>query len=59
MLHVSSAYANANRSSAEEVLYPAPYDADKVIDLVSSLNDSALEEITPTYVILVFVYTVL
>lgn len=48
LLHVSSAYANANRNFAEEVLYPAPYDTDKIIDLVSSLNDSALEEITPT-----------
>lgn len=48
LLHVSSAYANSNRNTAEEVLYPAPYDADKAIDLASSLNDSALEEITPT-----------
>ena len=49
-MHVSSAYANADRAYAEEVLYPAPCDADMVIKLVSSLNDSKLEGVRTTYV---------
>lgn len=48
LLHVSSAYANSNRNQAEEVLYEVPGDVEKVGGLVSSLNDAALEEVTPT-----------
>lgn len=48
LLHVSSAYTNANRKSAEEVLYPAPEDVDKVVNLVQTLPDSKIDEATPS-----------
>lgn len=48
LVHVSSAYVNSNRKGgAEEVLYPAPEDAGKVIDLTASLSDEALDDLTP------------
>lgn len=48
LVHVSSAYVNSNRKGeAEEVVYPAPEDAEKVIGLATSLSDEALEDLTP------------
>jgi hypothetical protein len=48
---VSSAYVNSNRKGgAEEIIYPAPEDARKVIDLTASLSDEALNDLTPKYV---------
>lgn len=48
LVHVSSAYVNSNLSvQVDEVLYPVPDDAEKIIGLVASLNDAALEELTP------------
>lgn len=47
-MHVSSAYTNANRKSAEEILYPAPEDVDKVVNLVQTLPDSKIDEATPS-----------
>jgi hypothetical protein len=51
LVHVSSAYVNSNRKGGiEEIVYPAPEDAEKVIDLTTSLSDEALEDVTPKYV---------
>jgi hypothetical protein len=51
LVHVSSAYVNSNRKGgADEIVYPAPEDAEKVISLVESLSDEALNELTPEYV---------
>jgi hypothetical protein len=48
LVHVSSAYVNSNRKGEiEEILYPAPEDAEKVIDLTASLTDEALSYMTP------------
>ena len=48
---MSSAYVNSNRKGeVEEVIYPAPEDAEKVIDLTASLSDEALKDLTPKYV---------
>lgn len=47
MVHVSSAYVSSFDLEAHEQLYPAPENAEKVIDLVETLNDAALEELTP------------
>ncbi|XP_058455928.1 putative fatty acyl-CoA reductase CG8306 [Malaya genurostris] len=46
MVHVSSAYVNAFLKEAEEKLYPSHENADKVIDLVNSLNDGTLDQLT-------------
>jgi len=47
LVHVSSAYANANRKAADEVLYPPPEDVTKVVELVQTLSPPHLDEITP------------
>ncbi|PNF17414.1 putative fatty acyl-CoA reductase CG8306, partial [Cryptotermes secundus] len=48
LVHVSSAYVNSNRKGEiEEILYPVPEDASKVIDLTASLSDEALNDLTP------------
>uniref|UniRef100_A0A1B6GGU4 Fatty acyl-CoA reductase n=1 Tax=Cuerna arida TaxID=1464854 RepID=A0A1B6GGU4_9HEMI len=48
LVHVSSAYTNANRQSAEEILYPPPEDVNKVVELVRTLSSTHLEEVTPS-----------
>lgn len=47
LVHVSSAYVNSYLKEVHERVYEAPEDADKVIALVGTLNDSALDEIEP------------
>lgn len=47
VVHVSSAYVNSFLLETEEILYPAPDDAEKVIDLAKSLTEEALNEMTP------------
>jgi hypothetical protein len=48
---VSSAYVNSNqKGGAEEIVYPAPEDAGRVIDLTAGLSDDALNDLTPKYV---------
>jgi fatty acyl-CoA reductase len=47
MVHVSSAYVNSYLLKTEEILYPAPEDAEKIINLAQTLNDEALNELTP------------
>lgn len=48
MVHVSSAYVNSFLLETDEILYPAPDDADKVIDLATSLSEDALLELQPS-----------
>ncbi|XP_052869056.1 putative fatty acyl-CoA reductase CG8306 [Anopheles cruzii] len=47
VVHVSSAYVNSYLSEAEEKLYPCTETSQKVIDLVDSLSDSALDDLLP------------
>ena len=48
LVHVSSAYVNSNRKGeVEEVIYPPPEDAEKVISLTMALSDAAVDELTP------------
>lgn len=49
VVHVSSAYVNSYLLETEEILYPAPTDADKLIDLVNKSTDEELEKLTPRY----------
>ncbi|XP_053695722.1 putative fatty acyl-CoA reductase CG8306 [Sabethes cyaneus] len=46
MVHVSSAYVNSYLKETDEKLYPAPENAEKIIDLVNTLSDEALDELT-------------
>lgn len=50
LLHVSSAYANSDKVKVDEIIYPLQEDPDKVINLVSTLKDEDLDEITPKWV---------
>jgi alcohol-forming fatty acyl-CoA reductase len=47
VVHISSAYVNAFLLETEEKLYPAPDDAEKVIELAKSKDESELEALTP------------
>lgn len=47
VVHVSSAYVNSFLLNCEEILYPPPEDAEKVIDLATSLSEDALLELQP------------
>uniref|UniRef100_A0A336LP59 Fatty acyl-CoA reductase n=1 Tax=Culicoides sonorensis TaxID=179676 RepID=A0A336LP59_CULSO len=48
LVHVSSAYVNSYLLETEEVLYPPPTDAEKLIDLVNKSTDEELEKLTPS-----------
>lgn len=43
MVHISSAYVNAYLLETEEILYPPPMDAEKLIDLVENSTDEDLD----------------
>lgn len=47
MVHISSAYVNSFLLETEEKLYPAPDDAEKVIQLATSKSEEALVAETP------------
>ncbi|XP_072948491.1 putative fatty acyl-CoA reductase CG8306 [Epargyreus clarus] len=47
MIHVSSAYVNSYLTEAVEKVYDAPEDAEKVINLVNTLTNEALDELEP------------
>ena len=49
MVHVSSAYVNSYLLETEEILYDAPDNPEKIIDLCNTLNDYALKEMEPRY----------
>ncbi|KAF7379276.1 hypothetical protein HZH68_017121 [Vespula germanica] len=46
-VHVSTVYANCLYNPIEEKFYDPPIDADKLIDLVNSLEEKMLDYITP------------
>lgn len=48
MVHVSSAYVNSFELECDEILYPAPGDAEKVIELATTLNEAALSDVQST-----------
>lgn len=47
MIHVSSAYVNSYLLETHEKLYDKPEDTEKVISLVDTLNDEALQTVEP------------
>lgn len=47
MVHISSAYVNSYLTEAEEKLYPCTETAQKVVDLVDTLSDAALDDLLP------------
>lgn len=47
LVHVSSAYVNAMYENVEEIIYPAPANANAIVKLVNELDDATLEVRTP------------
>ncbi|XP_046980087.1 putative fatty acyl-CoA reductase CG8306 [Schistocerca americana] len=47
MVHVSSAYVNSDKKKVEEILYDPPADVEKVINIATTLNDEAVDAMTP------------
>lgn len=47
MVHISSAYVNSFLLETEEILYPAPDDAERVIELATSKDEKELNALTP------------
>lgn len=47
MVHISSAYVNSFLLETEEKLYPAPDDAERVIELAQSKDEAELSALTP------------
>lgn len=47
LIHVSTAYCNCNQKEIEEIVYPPPVDPQKLIDTVTWMNESLVDDITP------------
>ncbi|XP_032077718.1 fatty acyl-CoA reductase 2-like [Thamnophis elegans] len=50
LIHVSTAYSNCNRKHIEEVFYPVPVEPTKLLDLVTWMDESLIEAITPNLI---------
>ncbi|XP_034234856.1 putative fatty acyl-CoA reductase CG5065 [Thrips palmi] len=47
LIHVSTAYCNCDREEVAEVIYPPPYDPEKIIQSMEWMDDDLIEAITP------------
>ncbi|KAM6435937.1 fatty acyl-CoA reductase 1-like isoform 2-T3 [Liasis olivaceus] len=47
LIHVSTAYANCNQRHIEEAFYPVPVEPKQLFDMVTWMDDSLVEAITP------------
>lgn len=47
LVHVSSAYVNAALKEADEKVYPAPAEVEKILKIVKDLGDKELDAATP------------
>ncbi|EEB14253.1 male sterility domain-containing protein, putative [Pediculus humanus corporis] len=47
LIHVSTAYCNCDRGEVREIIYPPPYDPEKVIECVEWMNEDLVDVITP------------
>ena len=50
LVHVSTAYANCDRSEVGEVIYAPPYSPDDVISMVQWLPEVMLDQMTPSLI---------
>lgn len=46
VVHVSTAFNNLDREELDEVIYPAPIDTVKLIELIDCLDDALVRAIT-------------
>ncbi|KAL0281194.1 UNVERIFIED_CONTAM: hypothetical protein PYX00_002256 [Menopon gallinae] len=47
LIHVSTAYCNCDRGVVNEVIYPPPYDPEKIIQCMEWMDDDLIDLITP------------
>lgn len=47
LVHVSTAYCNCDREEVNEVIYPPPYDPEKIIQCTEWMDDDLIEALTP------------
>ena len=47
LIHVSTAYCNCDRAEVNEVIYPPPYDPEKIIECMEWMDDDLIDTITP------------
>lgn len=50
LVHVSTSYCQCNESVLEERAYPAPQNPFDIIEMVATMDDAGLAEITPKYI---------
>lgn len=50
LVHVSTAYANCDRSDVAETIYSPPYSPDDIISLVQWLPEDLLDKLTPSLI---------
>lgn len=48
LVHVSSAYVNSYLVECDEILYPAPANADNIIEMINTLSDDELKAKQPS-----------
>jgi hypothetical protein len=47
LVHVSTAYCNCDREEVNEVIYPPPYDPEKIIQCMGWMDDDLIQALTP------------
>ncbi|KAF4517060.1 hypothetical protein B566_EDAN006377 [Ephemera danica] len=47
LIHVSTAYCNCDREEVNEVIYPPPYDPEKIIQCVEWMDEELVNALTP------------
>ncbi|XP_068081071.1 putative fatty acyl-CoA reductase CG5065 [Anabrus simplex] len=47
LIHVSTAYSNCDREEVSEVIYPPPYDPEKIIQYMECMDDDLIQTLTP------------
>ncbi|XP_069702737.1 putative fatty acyl-CoA reductase CG5065 [Periplaneta americana] len=47
LIHVSTAYCNCDREEVNEVIYPPPYDPEKIIQCMEWMDDDLIQALTP------------
>lgn len=47
LIHVSTAYCNCDREEVNEVIYPPPYDPEKIIQCMEWMEDDLVQALTP------------
>lgn len=47
LIHVSTAYCNCDREEVKEVIYPPPYDPEKIINCMEWMDNELIQALTP------------